>query len=112
MSLIFDKEQALRVTGDDRSLVQELLQLFYEDYEQMLLQLRSAADENRTEEFTRTAHSLKGALANIGGMQASEQAAYLEKNGAGAERAEVLKLIDDLEEAINRFVAESKLFAG
>jgi PAS domain S-box-containing protein len=66
---------------DDHSLFKELVEIFVNDYPQMLTSLRKSLKATDAKTFTRTAHSLKGMLRNFEAEAAADTAFDLEKKG-------------------------------
>ena len=61
-----DKAVALDRLGGDEELLQEVAELFLEEYPPLMTQIRSAIDNGNSQELERSAHSLKGSVANFG----------------------------------------------
>jgi len=72
---VVDREQALASVDGDTELLQELVELFMEDCPGLLAEIRSAIDAGNVEGLRRSAHTLKGAVANFG-AEATVDAAF------------------------------------
>jgi CheY-like chemotaxis protein len=81
---------------DDHSLFKELVEIFVNDYPQMLTSLRESLKAIDDETFTRTAHSLKGMLRNFQAEDAADVAFDLEKKGKQGELDGTDQVIDNL----------------
>jgi PAS domain S-box-containing protein len=70
-----------RVTGGDSQFQRELLQVFVQDCQNLLPQLRQAVAAGNAEDLRKIAHRLKGASANVGAHAFSQAARELEHLG-------------------------------
>ena len=76
-----DKAVALDRLGGDEELLQEVAELFLEEYPPLMTQIRSAIGNGNSQELERSAHSLKGSVANFGSDVAWQAALNLEAMG-------------------------------
>src|SRR5690606_33009924 len=81
---VFDQRAALACTGGDRQLLGEIIELFRRDCPSMLANIVAAIRAGSAEDLRKSAHALKGALANVGGEAARNAAAELEDMGRAA----------------------------
>ena len=72
---------ALDRVGGDVSLLQEVAQLFLEDYPHSLSAIESALAHGDAKALERAAHTLKGAVANFGVEPVVQAALALEMSG-------------------------------
>jgi PAS domain S-box-containing protein len=86
-----DRESALQRVGGDESLLRDIGQLFLEEYPALLEAIRAAAAARDAHRLERSAHSLKGSVANFGAAGAVAAALRLEKLG----RAQSFEDVDD-----------------
>ena len=98
-----------RVAGDDE-LLQEIIELFMEDYQDHLRNIRNAINTNNADLLTKAAHTLKGAVATFAAENARNAAFILEKMGrtedlTGSEDAfeTLLKEVNLLKDVLMRF---------
>ena len=77
-SATLDVRRALKRTGGDRQLLNEVCELFLEESSTLLDQLSRSIREDEPEEVRRIAHRLKTSAATIGGVRASEAATAVE----------------------------------
>jgi CheY-like chemotaxis protein len=77
--VVFDDAGALARTGGDRRLLAEIVALFVADCRALLRQLERAVTKADADAVRNAAHSLKGAVANVGGLAVSVVAADLEE---------------------------------
>lgn len=97
-----------RLEGD-RELFLELTNMFFEDYEGNILTLNNGLATNNADLICKTAHSLKGALANLSALRAAEMALELEKMGRRGElqgAGESLELFKQEIESFRDFVKQ------
>jgi two-component system, sensor histidine kinase and response regulator len=95
-----DREVALSRVGGDAELLKEIAQLFIDDYPKAMADIRHAADRGDAKALERTAHGLKGSVANFGAPAAVDAAKMLESMGRAQQLAEVRQVIRTLELAL------------
>jgi CheY-like chemotaxis protein len=88
-----DMAQLMSRVGDDRELLRELIELFRQDFPNQLEALRKSASAGEMNGLARVAHTLKGMLANLAAMQASNAAARLEQIGKQESREDVVSAL-------------------
>ena len=76
-----DRELLLRNVDGDAELLREIVDLFFESSEEIVQTLQNAISGADAEGVNRTAHQLKGALANVGACAAADVAGRLERLG-------------------------------
>src|SRR5277367_2602582 len=82
-----DREVAMARVGGDPELLKEIAILFLENYRDWLGELRQATARGDAEMVERTAHGLKGSVANFGARKAVEASLNLEKLGRNRDLA-------------------------
>jgi HPt (histidine-containing phosphotransfer) domain-containing protein len=92
-----DREIALARVGGDAELLREIASLFLEDYPKVMADLRDAAARGDASGVERTAHSLKGSVANFGAKNVMETALKIEHFGRNKQLAGVAPLLQTLE---------------
>ena len=95
-----DKELALSRVGGDAELLLEIAILFLEDYPKVIADLHDAAARGDALGVERTAHSLKGSVANFGAKGVMETALKIEDMGRARRIGEVAPLLQALERAL------------
>ncbi len=96
-----DPDALLGQLGRDPELLSELVQLFLEDKDDIVADLRSAADRRDARALERTAHRLKGAIGALARGPAMEAAARLELMGREGDLDGVEQALDALEEQVD-----------
>lgn len=76
-----DTAIALERLGGDEELLQEVAALFLEEYPSLMDEIRTALDSKNADKVERSAHSLKGSVANFGSDAAWQAALALETMG-------------------------------
>jgi HPt (histidine-containing phosphotransfer) domain-containing protein len=105
---VFDKEGALDRVDQDLELYGELFEMFFSDSDSTLALMRDAIAQNDNDSLERTAHSIKGALGNLGAQRAQEVSFELELTGRNkAISQETNELLDSLSEEISSFQLEA-----
>ena len=101
--IVVDEEGGLRRIGGDKEIYDELMELFIDNAETQMEQLKSAVENNEIDSIERLAHSIKGAAANLGVMIVQETANDLEQIGRE-------KNIDAVDEKYEQLVHEMDRF--
>jgi HPt (histidine-containing phosphotransfer) domain-containing protein len=101
--VVFDLAQALRVTGDDREILVEIIEVYLEDLEHMMGEVRKSLDAGDSPGVELHAHSLKGAAANVGGQRVRAVAQGMERAGKAGNIDEARALLPALEAESERF---------
>jgi len=97
-------------TGDDESLMCELVELFLADYPRQLEDIRQATRAGNATELGRAAHALKGAVANFSAEPAVRTAARLENMGRTGDVSGAAECCEELANELGRLhVALEKL---
>jgi HPt (histidine-containing phosphotransfer) domain-containing protein len=78
---LLDRELALDRVGGDGELLKEIAVLFLETYPEALEEIRDATTRQDAKALERSAHGLKGSVANFGAPTAVESARNLEYMG-------------------------------
>ncbi len=110
-----DKQAVLKAFDDDPEFFREAVELFIAEYPAMLAEIRAAVAAGKANVLERTAHALKGMVANFR-SDATAQAAYsLEKMGRektldpAAQALETLSArVDELDRQLRNFLEESR----
>jgi two-component system sensor histidine kinase/response regulator len=97
---VFDKAVALSRVGGDAELLKEIAILFLDDYPKSLSELREAIDIGDAKRVERSAHGLKGSVANFGARPAVDAAMQLETMGRSQQLVEVEQVLHTLELAL------------
>jgi two-component system sensor histidine kinase/response regulator len=100
VTVAVDRDVALSRVGGDVELLREIAQLFLEDYPKSIEDLRRAALSGDAKCLERTAHGLKGSVANFGAAAAVDAALTLETMGRARNLAEVEQVLRSLELAL------------
>jgi HPt (histidine-containing phosphotransfer) domain-containing protein len=95
-----DRELALSRVGGDAELLKEIAHLFIGEYPQVLAQLQDAIARGDAKAVERTAHGLKGSVANFGAPAAVEAARTIESLGRAQQLADVPSVFRTLELAL------------
>jgi len=101
-----DMDTALQVVGGDRDLLRQAVGLFLErDYPRLLQNLKDGLVQQDAQAIKRTAHSLKGNLANLGSRSARDVVERIETMGRSADLLEMQATLEELEVEMKRFAA-------
>lgn len=95
-----DREVALARVGGDEELLREIAVLFLDNYRQWLAELRAAEASGDAEAVQRSAHGLKGSVANFGARDAVEASLSLESLGRAGNLTEMPESLAKLEAAL------------
>lgn len=86
--------------GGDAELLKEIAVLFLENYEAWLAELRAAGAAQDADLVQRTAHGLKGSVANFGAKDAVEASLKLENLGRNGDLSHMPETMAALEAAL------------
>ena len=81
---LLDRANALARVGGDLDLLKEIAALFLDEYPRELDEIRTALASGDAHTLERSAHGLKGAVANFGARPAVDAAFQLEQFGIAA----------------------------
>jgi PAS domain S-box-containing protein len=95
-SVSLNADGLIRSFENDRQLFEELVEIFLNDFPQMLETLRGSLMNADAETFKRTAHSLKGMLRNFQAESAAETAFELEQIGDRGKLEDAGQIVDSL----------------
>ena len=98
--MVLDHELAMGRVGGDTELLRELAQLFLEEYPRLIGQLREAQQQGDAKTVERTAHGLKGSVANFGAKPAVDAAYRIEQLGKAGQLAGVPEPLASLEQSL------------
>ncbi len=105
---VIDREDLMERIGGDLELLEELLELFDEDYPELLNEIRQAILQQNGEQLKRAAHTLKGAVGNFAAIKAHQLALALEKKGEAGDFTNTPELVEQLTAAIQEFKSALK----
>ena len=103
---VLDLDTAMARVGGDAELLRELAGLFLEECPRMLSILHAALDRGDSKSVERTAHGLKGSVANFGADTAVELARRLEFLGRDQKLGEAPEALISLEHALSSLQGE------
>jgi len=95
-----DRTVALSRVGGDAELLREIGYLFLEEYPPMLAQLAAAIANEDALTVDRTAHFIKGSVANFGAEAAFQAALELEQMGRDQNLGNAHRQLGELERAL------------
>jgi len=99
---VFDRRVALDRVGGDMLLLQELVELFVQDFPRLMQGIREALARKDTAKLGLTAHSLSGSLANLGALAAVDVSQRLEAMARAGDLTEAEAIYSALEEQLRR----------
>ncbi len=105
-SAAMDRTVALSRVGGDAELLHEIGQLFLEEYPTLLTRLAAAVANQDARTVDRTAHSIKGSVANFGAPAAYQAALELEQMGHTGNLVDAPRHLGELERALATLHAE------
>jgi signal transduction histidine kinase/CheY-like chemotaxis protein/HPt (histidine-containing phosphotransfer) domain-containing protein len=100
ISVGWSKEQTLEKLGGDKSLLEDVIEIFLEEAPRHLAALRHGLEARSAEEIERAAHSLKGELGYLSLDELSKSACDLEGMGRAADIDGVAQLFPSFESAV------------
>ena len=103
---LLDRASALARVGGDLDLLKEIAALFLDEYPRELDEIRMALASGDAHTLERSAHGLKGAVANFGARAAVDAAFQLEQLGKAGKLDQVPVFLAELERALACLHAE------
>ncbi|MBZ5672744.1 MAG: Hpt domain-containing protein [Acidobacteriia bacterium] len=103
---VLDRAAALARVGGDLDLLKEIAALFLEEYPRELDDLHKAMATGDARLLERTAHGLKGSVANFGARAAVDSAFQLERLGKAGKLDQAPPALAALERALASLHAE------
>ena len=97
---VLDRTVAMARVGGDIELLKEIAVLFLEEYPRVLTELHQAVADGDAGAIARTAHGLKGSVANFGAQAAVDAALQLEQMARTQKFDEVSQALNSLELAL------------
>ncbi len=108
---VFDKDEALKMFEGDEEFLKELVEVFINDTPEQMSEVREAVDSRNSKTIEKSAHKLKGAVANFGKNATTDTAFKLETMGkennlVGVEEVygTLVKDVESLTNALMEFV--------
>ena len=103
---MLDRAEALARVGGDLDLLKEIAVLFLEDYPRSLDEIHQALAACDAKTVERSAHGLKGAVANFGARAAVDAAFQVEQLGRAQRLDQVPSALAALEQSLASLQAE------
>lgn len=103
---VLDRATALARVGGDHDLLKEIAALFLDEYPRALDEMHQALAHGDAKMLERSAHGLKGSVANFGARAAVDAAFQLEQLGHGCKLDQAPKALAALERALACLHAE------
>lgn len=98
--MVFDLKAILDRLGGDEEILKEIAALFIEDVPEMLAQIRQAIASGDASALEKSAHALKGSVANFGAEAAVAAALRLEMLGRSGQVKGASEIYGELEPAM------------
>lgn len=108
--LFLDSDGLRTHFSGDEEMIGELVEVFAETYPAILSELKNSAAASDFELFERSAHSLKGIVANFFSPSIKNDCFVLEKMGKNKNLESANKYICNIETNIPKLLEEIKLF--
>ena len=107
---VMDINSVMERVGGDKELLAELAELFIEDSQKLLAQIKEAIVRGDARVLERVAHTLKGSVGNFSAKTAREAALKLEEMGRNSELADVDQAYTRLDKEISRLCSTLQTF--
>lgn len=102
---VFDKDVALKMFEGEEEFLKELVEIFINDVPEHMLEIEEAVNCRNSEALVKSAHKLKGAVANFGKNATTDTAFKLEtmgrKNNMDGVEEVYGTLVKDIESLVN-----------
>jgi signal transduction histidine kinase/CheY-like chemotaxis protein/HPt (histidine-containing phosphotransfer) domain-containing protein len=101
--------EAIRLMADKEDIYQKILSIFADKNANSISMIRANLSQNNLDEAYRLAHSLKGALATIGGLALHQKAVALEKSIKAKDNINsITSALDGIEHEYNELIRQVK----
>jgi two-component system sensor histidine kinase/response regulator len=97
---VLERATALARVGGDLDLLKEIAVLFLDEYPRALYDIHQALDAGDAKSLERSAHGLKGSVANFGARAAVDAAFQLEQFGRAHKLDQAPQALAALEQAL------------
>lgn len=108
---VLDRAMALTRVGGDEELLQEMAQLFLEEYPAQIGAVRKAVEARDAKAIERSAHSLKGSVGNFAAGATHHAALMLEIQGRNGDLANLDAAMSELETSLRELLPELERLA-
>ena len=105
---IFDRAGVMMRLENDEELFKELLEVFHEEHPVIMAEIEKCAAAKDKAGLALKAHSLKGALGNVGAVRAAEAARVIEFAAKAGDLSNVGTLVPELKAQVVAFVEAVK----
>lgn len=79
--IVFDKDEALEINANEEEFLKELAEMFIDGLPEQMSSIKDAVDSRDSNALEKSAHKLKGAVANFGNNTVFKAASSLEMMG-------------------------------
>jgi len=101
-NIVFDKDEILKRFDGEKEFLTDLVEIFENNIPEQLSEIKEAVDNHNSNDLEKSAHKLKGAIANFGENKAFEAALKLEMMGRKSR-------LDGVKESYDTLVKEVEL---
>jgi HPt (histidine-containing phosphotransfer) domain-containing protein len=105
-TVVYDKNDALERVDGDHEFLASLTNDFLASFPNQFKELELAAQNQDSSNIEKKAHSLKGALRNLGGTKSGDAAAAIELAGKNNDLAQISSLLSEFKECVQEFESE------
>jgi HPt (histidine-containing phosphotransfer) domain-containing protein len=109
---LFDREDFVERLMGNEELAKRILNGFVEDMPRQLARLAQALNSFDADTVRVVAHSIKGAAANVSGLEMREIAQKLERTGSSGDLAAVAAALPELSASFERVKPAMESFCG
>jgi CheY-like chemotaxis protein len=106
---IWDEENTLKRLGNNTELLRKIIESFMNDGLKSLAALRTALEENNSEDAQLYAHALKGSAGNVGALKLQEIAKHLEEAAKNKNLNDVQAGFEECENILNETLVLFKI---
>jgi two-component system sensor histidine kinase/response regulator len=107
---VWNLAELLERVDNDQELLRELLNIFKEDFPQMIRSLQSAVNAEDLKNSSRLSHTLKGMLSSLGATRAATASAKLEALSSAGETSSLEGAFNALEAEADRLLPELEAY--
>ncbi len=107
---VFNKDEALEINGNEEEFLKELAEMFLVDLPEQMIFIKMAVNCRNSNALEKSAHKLKGAVANFGNTTVFKSALSLETMGRDNRWDDVEETYEVLTREAGRLVCALKEF--
>ncbi|MGM0431865.1 MAG: Hpt domain-containing protein [Spirochaetota bacterium] len=108
---VLDENRLKMLFGNNSELLGEIYSIVSSDFPELSRKLEQAISEGQAESISQYAHTLKGSIANVGGLQASDTAHRINLAAKEGDLSACGELYGHFTNELETFIYELRMYA-